>query len=280
MTRLGKQKARVSFLTRAYSVTYANGSNYCSRIIIQLNSNICISLFKWIIIHLNSEMQKWKCMHWDKENKPGGGNDVEDDGNGVSSQWCWWRWRGSRRWIMVVMMVAGSVCCSFSSSSLCRGTSLCFFPSSFASVWFFSFWSLVFPSVSCSLFSLASSSGFLSEMLGLQWSRSLKLWNCYWRRSRGRAFCFSLLFVPPLLDSPLLFSPILPLFLLCFLCFFSFFFMHSSPSVFFFFLPPRLLLSSGFYSQRMQTFSGNRVTVAVHGGVRHAPWLKRLHYRC
>ena len=155
-----------------------------------------------------------------------------------------------------------------------------FFPSSFASFWFFSFWSLVFPSVSCSLFPLASSSGFLSEMLGLQWSRSLKLWNCYWRRSRGRAFCFSLLFVPPLLDSPLLFSPILPLFLLCFLCFFSFFFMHSSPSVFFFFLPPRLLLSSGFYSQRMQTFSGNRVTVAVHGGVRHAPWLKRLHYRC
>ena len=43
------------------------------------------------------------------------------------SQWCWWRWRGSRRWIMVVMMVADSVCCSFSSSSLCRGTSLCFF---------------------------------------------------------------------------------------------------------------------------------------------------------
>jgi hypothetical protein len=30
----------------------------------------------------------------------------------------------------------------------------------------------------------------------------------------------------------------------------------------------------------MQTFSGNRVTVAVHGGVRHALWLKRLHYRC
>ena len=33
------------------------------------------------------------------------------------SQWCWWRWRGSRRWFTVVMTVAGSVCCSFSSSS-------------------------------------------------------------------------------------------------------------------------------------------------------------------
>jgi len=27
------------------------------------------------------------CMHRDEENKPGGGNDVEDDGNGVRSQW-------------------------------------------------------------------------------------------------------------------------------------------------------------------------------------------------
>ena len=43
------------------------------------------------------------------------------------SQWCWWRWRGSRRWFTVVMTVAGSVCCSFSSSSPCRDTSLCFF---------------------------------------------------------------------------------------------------------------------------------------------------------
>jgi hypothetical protein len=90
----------------------------------------------------------------------------------------------------------------------------------------------VFPSVSCSLFSLASSSGFLSEMLGLQWSRSLKLWNCYWRRSRGRAFCFSLLFVPPLLDSPLLFSPILPLFLLCFFVFFLIFLYALFPLCF------------------------------------------------
>ena len=43
------------------------------------------------------------------------------------SQWCWWRWRGSRRWFMVVMTVAGSVRCSFSSSSSWRDTSLCFF---------------------------------------------------------------------------------------------------------------------------------------------------------
>jgi len=42
------------------------------------------------------------------------------------------------------MTVAGSVRCSFSSSSSWRDTSLCFFlPSSSASVWFFSFWSLV-----------------------------------------------------------------------------------------------------------------------------------------
>jgi len=31
-------------------------------------------------------MQKWNCMHRDEENKPGGGNDVEEDGNGVRSQ--------------------------------------------------------------------------------------------------------------------------------------------------------------------------------------------------
>ena len=36
---------------------------------------------------------------------------------------------------------------------------------------------------------------------------------------------------------------------------------------FFFLLDP----SSGFYSQRMQTFSSNKVTAGVHGGVRHAP---------
>jgi len=101
-------------------------------------------LFKWIIIHLSSENAKMNCMHWDEENKPSGGNDVEDDGNGVRSQWCWWRWRGSRRWLTVVMTVAGSVCCSFSSSSPCRETTsvVVFFFSS-ASVWFFSFWSLV-----------------------------------------------------------------------------------------------------------------------------------------
>jgi hypothetical protein len=27
----------------------------------------------------------------------------------------------------------------------------------------------------------------------------------------------------------------------------------------------------------MQMFSGNKVTAGVHGGVRHAPWLERLH---
>jgi len=112
-------------------------------------THVCLSkwkqlLFKWIIIHLSSENAKMNCMHWDEENKPGGGNDVEDDGNGVRSQWCWWRWRGSRRWLTVVMTVAGSVCCSFSSSSPCRETTsvVVFFFSS-ASVWFFSFWSLV-----------------------------------------------------------------------------------------------------------------------------------------
>ena len=39
-----------------------------------------------IIIHLSSENAKMNCMHRDEENKPGGGNDVEDDGNGVRSQ--------------------------------------------------------------------------------------------------------------------------------------------------------------------------------------------------
>jgi len=67
---------------------------------------------------------------------------------------------------------------------------------------------------------------------------------------------------------------------------FSFLFSHP---VFFFccllafsspFFSPLLDPSSGFYSQRMQKFSGNKVKASVHGGVRHAPWLKRLHYRC
>jgi len=35
--------------------------------------------------------------------------------------------------------------------------------------------------------------------------------------------------------------------------------------------PPVLPPSSSFYSQRKQTFSGNKVTAGVHGGVRHAP---------
>jgi len=43
------------------------------------------------------------------------------------------------------MTVAGSVCYIFSFSSPCKDTNLCFFffPSSSASIWFFSFWSLV-----------------------------------------------------------------------------------------------------------------------------------------
>ena len=66
-------------------------------------------------------------MHRDEENKPGGGNNVDDDGNGVRSQWCWWRWRGRWRWFTVVMTVAGGVCCSLFSSSLCRDTFLVYF---------------------------------------------------------------------------------------------------------------------------------------------------------
>jgi len=67
------------------------------------------------------------------------------------SQWCWWRWRGSRRWFTVVMTVAGSVCCSFSSSSSCRDTSLCFF------------------------FCLPRLLLFCSSPFGLWWG-----WSCWW----------------------------------------------------------------------------------------------------
>ena len=91
------------------------------------------------------------CMHRDEENKPGGGNDVEDDGNGVRSQWCWWRWRGSQRWLTVVMTVADSVCCSFSSSSSCRET---------PSVVVFFFFRLLL---------------FGSSPFGLWWG-----WSCWW----------------------------------------------------------------------------------------------------
>ena len=54
-------------------------------------------------------------------------------------------------------------------------------------------------------------------------------------------------------------------------------FLSSLSSLCFPPLPPVLPPSSSFYSQRKQTFSGNKVTAGVHGGVRHAPWLERLH---
>jgi len=67
----------------------------------------------------------------------GGGGEAADE----VSRW-FWRWQ----WLRSSM--SATVFCSI-SSSLCRCTRLCF-PSSFASVWFFSSWSRVFPSVSCS----------------------------------------------------------------------------------------------------------------------------------
>jgi len=106
VTRLGKQKARLHVHACAIQV-----------VTVQVNYN---SLEQW-------KCKKWNCMHRDEEKKPGGGNNVDEDGNGVRSQWCWWRWRGRWQWFTVVMTVAGGVCCSFSSSSPCRDTFLvCF----------------------------------------------------------------------------------------------------------------------------------------------------------
>ena len=78
-----------------------------------------ISLFTWIICDANNELTfhcsselyfTWtvKCkemVHAQQRRrcKPGGRNDVEDDGE--HSQWCWWRWSGSRRGLPVVLTV-------------------------------------------------------------------------------------------------------------------------------------------------------------------------------
>ena len=119
-----------------------------------------------------------------------------------------------------------------------RHQPLFFFPSSFASDWFFSFWSLVFPSVSCSLFPLASSSGFLSEMLGLQWSSRWSFGTATEEEAEGVPFVFHFSSFLPFWILPCCFTLYSHSFSYAFCVFFSFFFMHSSPSVFFFFLPP------------------------------------------
>jgi len=54
-------------------------------ITVKVNYNSLEQLHLHFTVQVNySEMQKWNCM--DEEKKPGGGNDVEDDGNGVRSQ--------------------------------------------------------------------------------------------------------------------------------------------------------------------------------------------------
>ena len=66
---------------------------------------------QWISFHCSRElylMRTVKCkemVHAQRRKgcKPGGRNDVEDDGE--HSQWCWWRWRGSRRGLPMVLTV-------------------------------------------------------------------------------------------------------------------------------------------------------------------------------
>ena len=115
--------------------------------------------------------------------------------------WCW-RWRSVFFSLPRLRSSRSSV---FSSKLLCLFVILL----------------LVFPSVSCSFFSLASSSGFLK----------CSVYSSRWSRFVMSAFCFSLLCVRP---PPFLFFCLL----LCFpfsLCFFPS--LSRSPSVFFLLLP-------------------------------------------
>jgi len=123
--------------------------------------------------------------------------------------WCW-RWRSVFFSLPRLRSSRSSV---FSSKLLCLFVILL----------------LVFPSVSCSFFSLASSSGFLK----------CSVYSSRWSRFVMSAFCFSLLCVRP---PPFLFFCLL----LCFpfsLCFFSF-----SVAFPFCFLPSSSRLLSVFFS--------------------------------
>jgi len=117
MTRVGKQKARVNFLTRACSVTYSNITvqvNYNS--LEQWNAKNGITYTEMRGANLVAEtMLKTMVMVHARGDASGG---WPEDG------WDGGRWLGSPVTTFVL-----------SSSSLCRGASLCF-PSPFASVCF------------------------------------------------------------------------------------------------------------------------------------------------